>query len=441
MIDRDELRVLSVLSGLPAAQGGMRKGDVVVSVNGRPVKDEFDFRFHTACDSSRIVVRRRRAVVRLTVRRSGTEGLGVRFHQAAVGRCANRCLFCFIDQMPRGLRKSLYVKDEDIGHSFSNGNYVTLSTTPYDELDRIAGIGLSPLYVSVHATQNRIRRTMLGNRHAYDVMEQLRFLGKREVSFHTQIVVCPGYNDGTVLLRSVSDLLSLRAGLQSIAIVPVGLTRYRTRPLDGVTAENARSMISTVGPLGESDKKEHSRRRLFFADEMFLTAGITIPPRSYYEGYPQIENGVGLVRQLLEEWKTVRRRVRPRSPMPAGRKTVPSRRILIVTSESAAIFLGNIAADIKGLFPGIRAETCPVTNRYFGGGVSVAGLLTGADIVRAVHRCAGRPDRIVVPRVVFNHQGYTLDGYSAGRLETALGAPLSVVDSALALVSLPIFSI
>jgi putative radical SAM enzyme (TIGR03279 family) len=441
MMDRNDLRVLSVGAAQPAANGGLQKGDVIVSVNGRPVKDEFDFRFHTACDTSRIIVRRKGTIVRLTVRRPANTALGVRFARTSVLRCANRCVFCFIDQMPRGLRKSLYVKDEDIGHSFANGNYVTLSTTPYDELDRIAGIGLSPLYVSVHATQNSVRRTMLGNRYAYDVMEQLRFLGKKGVSFHTQIVVCPGYNDGDVLRRSVTDLLSLRAGLLSIAVVPVGLTKHRTLPLDGVTVDNARSMIALVGPLGESDKKKHGGRRLFFADELFLNAGIPVPPRAYYEGYPQIENGVGLVRQLREEWKAVRRDLLSRKHGHAGGKAGRTLRVLLITSESAVGLLGRIAADLNLLVPGVHVDACPVKNGFFGGGVTVAGLLTGADIVRTVRECALRPDHIVVPRVVFNHQGHTLDGYSAARLETALAAPLSIVDSAAALASIPLFSI
>jgi putative radical SAM enzyme (TIGR03279 family) len=436
MNHRNDLRVLSVADGLPAANAGMRQGDSVVSVNGHPVLDEFDLRFNTACEMSSIRVRRNGALLSLTMFRTANTVMGVRFVQREVKRCANRCVFCFIDQMPKGLRKSLYVKDEDIGHSFTNGNYVTLSTTPYAELERIAGIGLSPLFVSVHATPIAVRRKMLGNRLAYDIMDQLRFLARNGVMFHTQIVVCPGYNDGKVLRTSIADLLSLPRGLLSIAVVPVGLTRHRTLPLLPVTADKARALVSWISKCGEKDKRKQGRQRLFCADEFFMIAGCAIPPRSYYEDYPQIENGVGLVCQLLEEWKKVKRSILSRRSAVVKRKTARNNDLLIVTSESAASFLVRIAADIERLFPGAAARVCCVKNEFFGGHVTVTGLLTGRDMIAAVRKIADRPGHIVIPRVVFNYQGFTLDGYSAQRLAKELRTEVSVVDSLFSLVSL-----
>jgi putative radical SAM enzyme (TIGR03279 family) len=437
-------RVISLAAGLPAAKSGLRKNDVVVSVNRHPVIDEFDFRFHTACDESRIVVRRGNRLVRLTIHRPSGIGLGIQFAQRSVRRCSNRCVFCFIDQMPPGLRRSLYVKDEDIGHSFTNGNYVTLSTTPYDELERVAGLGLSPLFVSVHATQDDIRRMMLGNCKAYAIMDQLRFLARSGVWFHTQIVVCPGYNDGAVLRSSIRDLLSLKQGLLSVAIVPVGLTKHRRRnPLQPVTAEIARSTVSLVEKIGENDARKHGRRRVFCADEFFIGATMPIPPRAYYEDYPQIGNGVGLVRQLLEEWKSVKRRIsRQRDSKGAARPAESAvRRVMIVTSESAAGFLAAIVSDMNLIFPCVDTRVAVVKNEFFGGHVTVAGLLTGRDIMRTVRRMPGLWDRIIVPGIVFNQRGYTLDGYSASRIEKDLGMPVSSVDSLKILVSLPAFSI
>jgi putative radical SAM enzyme (TIGR03279 family) len=432
----EKVRVLSVDAGLAAANAGMKKGDIVVSVNGRAVTDEFDFRFNTACDVSRVRVRRHGVCKELTLRRSGTAVSGVHFVQRAVRRCANRCVFCFIDQMPKGLRKSLYVKDEDIGHSFTNGNYVTLSTTPYDELERLASLGLSPLFVSVHATDSGVRRRMLGNRHAFDVMGQLRFLAKNGISFHTQIVVCPGYNDGAVLRASIRDLLSIGQHLLSIAIVPVGLTQYRKQPLARVTAEEARALVSCVSAMGENDRLKQGKRRLFCADELFIKAGIPIPHRSYYEDYPQIENGVGLVRQLLEEWKIVKHGMLSCGHAPAEKKLICGKRILIITSESAGGFLERIASDLERLFTGVNAQVVPVKNEFFGNQVTVAGLCTGRDILRAVRKRTGRWDRIIIPGVVFNYRGYTLDGYSVRRLEKVLGMPVAVAGSLKTLVSL-----
>jgi putative radical SAM enzyme (TIGR03279 family) len=435
------MRVISVAAGFPAAESGLKKNDIVVSVNRHPVIDEFDFRFHTACDESHIVVRRGKGLMRLTIRRPSGVGLGIRFAQRPVRRCANRCLFCFIDQMPPGLRKSLYVKDEDIGHSFTNGNYVTLSTTPYDELERVAGLGLSPLFVSVHATQDAVRRVMLGNCKAYAIMDQLRFLAQSGVSFHTQIVVCPGYNDGAVLRSSIRHLLSLKHGLLSVAIVPVGLTKHRRRhPLRPVTAELARSTVSLVEKIGENDARKHGRRRVLCADEFFICAKMAIPPRDYYGDYPQIGNGVGLVRQLMEEWKAVKRRIsRRRNLKGPGRRAV--RRVMIITSESAADYLAAIASDMNRIFPRVDTHAVAVKNEFFGGHVTVAGLLTGRDIMRTIRRMAGPWDRVIVPGVIFNHRGHTLDGFSALRIEKDLGLPVSSVDSLKILVSLPVFSI
>jgi putative radical SAM enzyme (TIGR03279 family) len=442
------MRVISLAAGLPAAKSGLRKNDVVVSVNRHPVIDEFDFRFHTACDESRIVVKRGNGLVRLTIRRPSGIGLGVQFAQRSVRRCSNRCVFCFIDQMPPGLRRSLYVKDEDIGHSFTNGNYVTLSATPYDELERVAGLGLSPLFVSVHATQDDIRRKMLGNCKAYAIMDQLRFLARSGISFHTQIVVCPGYNDGAVLRSSIRDLLSLKQGLLSVAIVPVGLTKHRRRhPLRHVTAEIARSTVSLVEKFGENDARKHGGRKVFCADEFFICAKMPIPPRAYYQDYPQIGNGVGLVRQLLEEWKAVKRRLsRQRvwmqpEPESSDAQKRAQKRVMIITSESAAGFLAAIASDMNLIFPCVDTRVAVAKNEFFGSHVTVAGLLTGRDIMRTVRRMPGPWDWIIVPGIVFNQRGYTLDGYSASRIEKDLGMPVSSVDSLKILVSLPAFSI
>jgi len=436
MIHRSDLRVLSVDAGTAAKNSGMKRGDVVVSVNGRPISDEFDFRFNAACEVSRVTVRRAGEQKLLVLRRAPNAMLGVHFVQRPLSRCANRCVFCFIDQMPKGLRKSLYVKDEDLGHSFTNGNYVTLSATSYEELERVAGIGLSPLFISVHATDNTVRRRMLGNRCAFDVMDQLRYLAKNDVSFHTQIVVCPGYNDRKVLRQSVRDLLSLSSGLLSIAIVPVGLTQFRRLPLSPVTGPDARAIMTTVSALGDADKRKHGSRRVFCADELFIKAGRSMPPTAYYEDYPQIENGVGLVRQLLDEWRIVRRTLMPSRSVLRQRLQRFETRILLITSHSAAGYLDRIAKHINRLKPGVIVETCPVENEFFGRRVTVAGLLTGRDIIRTVRRRKGRRDRIMVPAVTFNYRGFTLDGWSAKRLEKELGTPLSVIGSLDTLVSL-----
>jgi len=425
------LTVLSVDQKSPAKKCGLCAGDKIVSVNDTGIKDEFDFRFNAACDKVRIVVVRKNGNKLLCMDRSDNALLGIRFVQPPLRKCGNKCIFCFVDQMPKGLRKSLYIKDEDLGHSFTNGNYVTLSTTPGAELARVAKLGMSPLFVSVHATNNAVRRALLCNDKAYDIMEQLRFGATLGLMFHTQIVVCPGHNDGAVLSRSIRDLLSLRHGLLSVAVVPVGLTMHRKHMLAPVDKVLARSIVQMVSALGDSDAKRNGFRRVFCADEIFIKAGLVVPQKSYYEDYPQIENGVGLVRQLLNEWARIKReyRTKPWMTKRGQRKT------LVVTSESASVFMKRIIADCNVLQNNNAVELCIVKNKFFGGHVSVAGLLTASDIVKATKQVRRRFDSVVVPHVIFNYQGFTLDGYSMRRMEKQIGAPLHVADSLRSMVS------
>ena len=398
--------------------------------------DEVDFRFGTAQPVSEIRVRRKTAILTKLLKRPSRALVGVRFADQGMARCSNHCIFCFIDQMPKGLRRSLYIKDEDARHSFANGNYVTLGAMPFEELGRICSLGLSPLYVSVHATDPHVRRTMLGNRHIPDIMRQLGYLEKNGISFHTQIVVCPGFNNGAILAGSLDDLCSFTRGLLSIAVVPVGLTRYRRNILRHVDRDEARRICSHVMSVSEKDRRRHGRRRVFLADEMFLLAGLSIPPRSYYEDYPQIENGVGLVRMLLDEWKKIKRNHVWKHAGPPAWKRSRSRKLLIVTSESAFPFMKKIAVQLNGIFPGVTAEAFAVRNEFFGGKVTVAGLLTGKDIIKQVKAIKTRWNRIVLPGIIFNSRGHTLDGYSAERIRKSLGARAAVVHSLEELVNL-----
>lgn len=357
-------------------------------------------------------------------------GLGVRFADAALSRCANHCIFCFIDQLPAGLRTTLYVKDEDVKHSFVNGNYVTLGALTDGDLHRLCRLGLSPLYVSVHATDRRVRQRMLGNKKIGDIMHQLRFLEKNGVRFHAQIVVCPGFNNGAVLAQSVRDLCTFTRGLASLAVVPVGLTRLQRKMLAPVDRMEARRICVTVNRLGDRDMRRAGTRRVFLADEMFILAGLPIPPRRYYEDYPQLENGIGLVRMLLEEWRGVKRRLSAHGETRApGVTRAHGRKVLIVTSESAYPYLARIAREISLRVAGARVAAAAAKNLFFGGGVTVAGLLTARDIIRTIKKTGGRWDRVILPSVVLNHRGCTLDGYSMRRIGKATGATVMALRS------------
>ena len=423
------IAVLRVPSASLLHMAGLRKDDCIIAVNGDPVSDELDLRFLTASPEFQLQIMRNERSLILPVSRIPGSFLDIEVVQKPIRRCANKCIFCFIDQMPRGLRSRLYVKDEDLTYSFLNGNYVTLTTAT--DLQRIVRLGLSPLFISVHATDPGVRRTMLGNRQAPPIMEQLRFLSQNNIGFHTQIVVCPGYTDGPVLQKTIKELLAIGRNLLSIAVVPVGLTKFRILPLRPVDRAIAAEICSMVGWQSDRDRQIQGKRRVFLADEFLLKAGLSIPPALYYEEYPQIENGVGLLRQLLDDWEAAKRRFKKRKP--PAKSPVRQKKYFLATSCSALPFLKTIAVEIEQLRPGVSVTSGPIKNRFFGKSVTVAGLCMARDAIRTIKEAAktgdGGIDRVLVPAVMFNYAGYTLDGYSATRLAKEAGIPVTVIDA------------
>jgi putative radical SAM enzyme (TIGR03279 family) len=423
------LRVRFVKPGSPAYKAGLRKGDSIISVGGERIADELEFGFFSAQPRTTIEIMRKNVKIPCAMLRPSNTATGVLFREVPVMRCSNRCIFCFVDQMPPGLRKRLYIKDEDYRHSFTSGNYLTLSRTPWPRLQRIAELGLSPLYLSVHATNREIRCRMLGNSRIFNIMPQLRFLERHAVRFHTQIVVCPGINDGPVLRKTIRDLLSLSDGLLSIAVVPVGLTRYRTLPLVPVGEREALSICHEVARIQDRYESARGRRRIFCADELFIKANLPIPPDKYYEDYPQIGNGVGLVRQLLEEWRVTKRRL---IHCAEDGKTIGPRRVkrrsLVVTSQSAFLFIRKIVDEFQMLSAADAIDVAVVRNCFFGETVTVAGLMTAHDVIRTVRAVGPGYYGVFLPGVMFNTYGYTLDGYSKQRLERILNLRVKVVS-------------
>ncbi len=396
----------------------MRAGDAVIEVNGCPVEAELDFVFHAATTDVSLLVVRRGALRRFDLVREGGQSLGLSFVPVPVRRCRNRCVFCFIDQLPSGLRRSLYVKDEDFRHSFLYGNFVTLTGLRDSDIDRIVSMRLSPLYVSVHATDHAVRNRLLGNARAPDIVSQLRELGRCGIRFHTQVVVCPGLNDGPVLRRTLRDLLALGDPLMSIGVVPVGLTRFRRTPLAPVTAQRARAIVGALMRASDGDRSRTGVRRVFPADELLLKAGHDIPPASFYEEYPQIENGIGLVRTFLDDLEG--------SPRAAPGKGDRRRgTTVVVTGVSAYPFVRDA---VERLTTGAAdAVTLAVPNRFFGESVTVAGLLCARDVLRELRGLHPRRiDTVVLPASMFNDRGYTLDSYSPRRISREGGCRVRV---------------
>jgi putative radical SAM enzyme (TIGR03279 family) len=413
----------------PAFKSGLRKNDIVIAVNGEPVKDELDFTFYTACENIEIQVRRKSKENDFVINRKSGEFLGIEFARTPIRRCRNKCIFCFIDQLPAGMRKRLYVKDEDYRYSFLNGNYITLSSLTVNEMNRIVKLGLSPLYISVHATDSEVRKKMLRNPHAGRIMEQLKEIQDNGIAFHTQIVVCPGINDGPVLEKSIHDLLTFKESLLSIAVVPVGLTKHRKTIVRPVSPRGALRVCNTVLAMSEKDKEITGFRRLFIADEFLLMGGITIPSYTYYEDYPQIENGVGLIRLLLQEWRSVKEKLqRKRGNITSG-KVKRNTRYLLLTSVSARPFLEMIVSELGQFFKNINIIVEPVINRFFGESVTVAGLTTARDIMYSIRKYNHKADEVIVPQVILNYNGYTLDGFSVDRIIKNTGVNVVAVEN------------
>ncbi|ACX52336.1 protein of unknown function DUF512 [Ammonifex degensii KC4] len=424
------MRGLEIKAVDPQGQGallGLRPGDLLLRVDENTLRDIIDFYFYTA-SGRRLFLRRdgRELVLRLP-EPERPWGLDFAHPFGSVRRCANRCLFCFVDQQPPGLRPTLSFKDDDYRLSFWEGNFTTLTNCTRKDLERIVEQRLSPLYISVHTTNPQLRAKLMGNPRAGLIMEQLKFLAAGGITLHTQIVLCPGINDGVELERTVEDLASLYPAVASIAVVPVGLTRYRQGlyPLRPVSREEAALLLEKIHSWQRKFHRCWGTRLVYAADELYLLAGSPLPPASAYEGFPQLENGVGLARQFLSGWE----KLKPRLP----REASPLRAV-IVTGVLAAGLLEPVVARLNKI-RGLEVELVVVENEFFGPTVTVAGLLTGRDIRRAL-LSRPRPDLVMLPAVALKDGHLFLDDLTLDELAAELGCRVEAAGTPEELVQL-----
>jgi putative radical SAM enzyme (TIGR03279 family) len=411
------MKVTRVTPGSEAERAGIRAGDKLSTVNGRRVEDSIDLTFTLAwSDDSEAVIELSRggASIRAVVPAENPGELGLEVEEAPTRTCGNSCVFCFVDQLPRGLRTSLYVKDEDYRLSFSYGNYVTLTNISDADFERIAEQRLSPLYVSVHATDDSVRRAMLGNDGAPPILESLRRLGDAGIRVHAQAVLCPGMNDGEVLERTLRDLFELGEMIESIAIVPVGLTGHRQGlpEIESLSAEAAGRTLDSVARWQKLFLSDRRSRTVYAADELYLSAGRTLPPCEEYEELPQLENGVGLLRMFGFELKE-------RAGLLGGRLERPLR-VTLVTGVLAGEFLKAAIGDALGGVDGLTVQVVASPNGLLGPTVTVAGLLSGADMVDAL-KSAPESDAFLLPGAAFNEDGVSLDGMTPPEIAAAAG--------------------
>jgi putative radical SAM enzyme (TIGR03279 family) len=398
-------------------------GDRIIKVNGRVVRDYLDFRFHTAGETELVLeVRKKNGDDwEVELERSEGEDFGFTFEAIVPRQCANACIFCFCNGNPSDARPSLFIKDEDVRLSFLYGNYTTLTSITDDEMKRIVEQGLSPQYVSVHATDLDVRAYLLGvDKRRADISKRLKKLLDAGIEVHAQVVLCPNINDGDVLEKTIDDLAAEYPRITSVAIVPLGLTRYNTDPrLTSVSAEFCQAIIDQLEPIQQKFQNKFGSNFALLGDEFYLKAGREIPTRSHYGNYPQIEDGVGMVRSFNEEFAKLQRKL--------------SRNITRVSKRRGTIFTGTLfapvlktAVDKLNQKVGTRLVVSPVVNDYFGGDVSVAGLVTGRDLRAAKDRIKG--EFVLIPRLMLkSDEAVMLDGMTLDQVETALGVPVHPV--------------
>jgi putative radical SAM enzyme (TIGR03279 family) len=415
--------VAAVRRRSPAEGAGLGVGDRLLSINGQPLRDAIDFQFHAGEETVELEVDRAGGRRRVTlVRRGGDLGLMLEAPRPSeIATCANKCVFCFIHQLPKGMRRSLYVKDDDFRLSFLHGNYITLSDLDEGALTRIVEQRLSPLYISVHATDPALRHALLGRpRHSAEILPRMERLARAGIRMHAQIVLCPDWNDGPALEQTVFELAPLAPQVATVAIVPVGLTRHRERlpALRPLRDDEARALVATVAGWQERCLAGLGTRFVFLGDEVYLQARAEIPRAAAYEGFPIAEDGVGLVRRFEDAVA----RAAPRL-----RRWSAARPVTVVTGE---MYGPRLQAILAGLAPhGVAARTVAVPNEFFGRGVAVAGLLTGRDIQRHLATRGDLGAAVLVPGVaVRDGEGVFLDDVTPAELASSLGVPVSIVE-------------
>ncbi len=412
------IEIEGVLPGSPADNAGLKAGDILLSVNSHPLRDAIDFMFFRSAARLLVEFSRGGEKNRVHIKTEDGSDPGITVKPFKVKTCRNNCVFCFVKQLPKGLRKPLYIKDEDYRLSFLYGNYMTLSNIDTCDRKRIVDQRLSPLYISVHTTNKSLRNKMIGNPRASDIMKELKFFAGKKVRMHTQIVLCPGFNDGLELQNTIKDLYKFYPYVSSVAVVPVGLTMHRKQQLDPVTKEDALRAIEVVTPFQKRFQKKHGDPIVYCSDEMYVKAEIPFPVLKDYGSLPQIENGVGMVPLFISQARKVRF---PKKP-PACRN------ILTFTGSS---FFPYLTKFINRVTEHIEANitVIPVENEFFGQSVTVTGLLTGRDIIKAVRDNEGSHEVLIVPDAVLKEgDDLFLDNVSLNDVEDATGLRTVLTD-------------
>ena len=377
------VKITSVDKNSRADKHGIIAGDILVSINGNEIADVLDYRFYLAEREVNIALLRGGEELSVKIKKGEYDDIGLDFETPLMDKkhsCKNGCIFCFIDQNPEGLRDSLYFKDDDSRLSFIHGNYITLTNMTEKDVARIVKMRFSPLNISIHTTNPELRVKMMKNRHSGEVLRYLDDFKAAGLNMCGQIVLCRGINDGEELKRSLTDLEKYYPELTSVAVVPAGLTKFRDKlfPLTDFTPEEASDIIDLINGFGEENLKNHGSRIVFAADEFYLKAKRPIPDADYYEDYPQIENGVGLLRSFADEFGLAFEDIEEINSALDGRENV--REVSVATGVASYEMISAMAEKIMQNCPKMKIKVYKIVNNFYGESITVAGLLTGKDI-------------------------------------------------------------
>lgn len=423
------VKILAVLPHSIAEKAGIRGGDTLFSINQHEIRDVLDYRFYLTDTNISVTLLRGNQSYTIHINKGEYDDIGLSFETPLMDKkhsCTNSCVFCFIDQLPPNMRESLYFKDDDDRLSFLHGNYVTLTNLKDEDIDRIIKMHISPVNVSVHTTNPELRIKMMKNKHAGKVLSYLDRMADAGIALCTQIVLCKGLNDGAELDRTLHDLIKYHPSLRSCAIVPVGLTKYREKlfPLEAFSPEDCAAVIKQVNAYGDWCLKEYRTRIFYCSDEFYIRAGLPLPPEEFYEDYSQIENGVGMLTSMKTEFDMELDYLDELLPQFCAPRTVT-----VITGMAAYKHIASLASELTKRVDGLTINVYPIVNNFFGESVTVAGLITGGDVVEQL-RGKALGDELLFPSVMLRADGDVfLDDMTPDELSARLGVPVRAGES------------
>ena len=423
------VNITDVLPKSRAAKAGIKQGDILVSINGREINDVLDYRFYLAEKQITLSILRDGKTLDFSIRKQEYDDIGLDFETPLMDKkhsCENKCVFCFIDQLPKGMRSSLYFKDDDSRLSFLHGNYITLTNLHQSDIDRIIEMHISPVNISVHTTNPELRVKMMKNKRSGEVLSYMRQLADAGITLCCQIVLCKGLNDGKELDRTMCDLEALAPAMESTSIVPAGLTKFRDGlyPLEAFTPEECAKVIKQINDFGDMCLVKHGTRLFFPADELYIKAGLPLPDDSFYESYAQIQNGVGMITDMQTGFD-----LEMECADEYAEQFTSPRRVSVATGYAAYDHIRGLCQRLTERFSGLEINVYPIKNNFFGEQITVSGLLTGKDISEQLKGC-DLGDELLFPDVCLRAEGDVfLDDMTPAELSDILCVPVSPSSS------------